>query len=495
MGPKDNASLFQGLAIHDHQDIMSHCGAYPTIFLTFKDIKYSSFADCIKAMKGVLSSLYLEFESVLEAANPRGVEKKWVHAILEGEADTTEYQNALALLTKLLHRATGKKTIVLIDEYDMPIHTGFKSGYYSDIIDFMRNLLSGAFKDNDSLEKGVLTGIMRIAKESIFSGFNNPRACTILDNEFSQYFGFTQAELDQILTDFQLENRANEVRTWYNGYQFGPHTIFNPWSIMQYVTAAQRPDAQAEPYWVNTSDNQLIRNLITEQDALSKADLETLLRGETIHKELETNVVLSNINTDSLWSMLTQSGYLTSRKTIVSQGIHHCDLAIPNLEVRTFFSRTVQAWVKKHAGSGGLKPMLDALLEEDIPQFAFHFSEAVRQTLSYYDTAGNAPERVYHVFLLGMLITLQNRYQVRSNRESGLGRYDILLTPHDPHDPGFVFEFKQTETNPEEAAQKALKQIQAKDYGAVLRQAGVTKARAIGVALCGKQVAFETSLL
>jgi len=411
-------------------------------------------------------------------------------------AHTVTLQKSLGLLTELIHRATGVKPMVLIDEYDAPIHAGYHHGYYSDIIKFMRNLLSGAFKNNKHLEKGVLTGILRIAKESIFSGFNNPRVRTILDEEFSRHFGFTEPEISHILTYYDLEDRQGELRRWYNGYQFGSHTIYNPWSIMQYLTDAKLAGSRAEAYWVNTSDNRLIYDLVVGENAIQQEELEALLRGETVHKEIETNIVMEGMTSDTVWSLLTLSGYLKPRTLKMEGGRYLCDLAIPNLEVRSFYDKTIRDWLKHQTGANGLKPLLTALLAQNMDALAKHFSDMVKGVLSFHDTAGNEPERVYHAFLLGLLVDLRGSYQVLSNRESGFGRYDIIMIPEDTDQPGFVFEFKRIkQQTPEATAALALQQIIERDYATDLREAGVQTIRAIGVAVDGKHTRISSAVL
>ncbi len=328
----------------------------------------------------------------------------------------------------------------------------------------------------------MLTGILRVAKESIFSGFNNSDAHTLLDNPFSKHFGFTWDEVNRILSDISQEHRSKAVREWYNGYRIGDHTMYNPWSIMK---VAAYPESELQPYWVNTSDNQLIKSLITRQNAMPKADLEALLQGKSVQKRLETDIVLGKTNASNLWSMLVHSGYLTSQNTTMEDGAYQCELVIPNREVQTFFRHTIQDWSNEQTGPTGLNVVIESLLAEDMPRFAHHFSEAVRHVLSYHDTAGHLPERVCHVFLLGMLATLQKTFLVRSNRESGLGRYDLSLIPRDPSKTGYVFEFKQAEADLQKTAKDALQQIHRNDYGAELRQMGVARIRAVGVAMCG----------
>jgi hypothetical protein len=410
--------------------------------------------------------------------------------------DPVFMQRIPAVLTKLLSQATGKQVVVLIDEYDMPIHAGHHNGYYREIVAFMRNFLSGAFKDNPHLHKGVLTGILRIAKESIFSGFNNPAVHTILDEAYAEHFGFTEDEVATTLTIFDLTDRTDEVRMWYNGYQFGTHTIYNPWAIMRYVDNARFPTSRAEPYWINTSDNLLIKRLVVGQNAVSRNDLEKLLSSEPLIKELDSNIVLEHVNARALWSMLTFSGYLKVEKIteVMNRTMHQ--LAIPNLEVRTFYERTIRDWLDEQAGPEGMDPLLQALLTENIEVFHHHFQEIISQVLSFHDTAGKEPEKVYHTFMLGLLVNLRGMYQVRSNRESGFGRYDISLVPNDPTHPAWLFEFKVADgQDAKTVATTALQQIIDKDYAAEARAAGAARIYAAGVAVEGKRVTIETRLL
>ncbi|MCP4410017.1 MAG: AAA family ATPase, partial [Gammaproteobacteria bacterium] len=265
---EEGAAPFGGLEVAGQPDIMARCGRYPTIFLTFKDVKFSDYRSCLSEMALMLADLFDHHMSMIEKAVPTRADRRVIETLSSEDPNPAMLQRSLKVLSKLLHRATGQKAIVLVDEYDAPIHAGYRHQYYEEIIGFMRNLLSGAFKDNTHLEKGVLTGILRIAKESIFSGFNNPRVCTILDAEFSQRFGFTETEVERVLDDFNLQDRREEVSNWYNGYRFGPHTIYNPWSIMQYATDARFSSATAQPYWVNTSDNRLVRDLVTGKNAI-----------------------------------------------------------------------------------------------------------------------------------------------------------------------------------------------------------------------------------
>ena len=489
---QDNAELFEGLAVSNHQDVMDHLGSWPTVFMSFKDIKYSDFNSCLKGLAFLLGDLIEEHEELIENSNPSRGDRMVLDSVVNHDLEPVSMERTLKVLTKLIHRATGKKAIVLIDEYDMPIHSGYANGYYEEIISFMRNLLSGAFKDNDHLHKGVLTGILRIAKESIFSGFNNPDVLTLLDEPFSEHFGFTETEVTKILEDVGMTNREAEVRKWYNGYRFGSHTIYNPWSIMK---MAAHPHVPLQPHWVNTSDNMLIRKLIKDENVMARRDLETLLSGEVLVKDISSSIVLGAINERALWSMLTFSGYLkVLNMNVIAQRII-CELTIPNLEVSSFYDETVRDWIDEKVGNKGLAPLLNALLTENIDLFSAIFSEIVVQMLSFHDTAGSEPERVYHTFMLGMLAHLRGSYEVSSNRESGLGRYDVSLIPEDSTKPAFLFEFKAGGEVPKQSAKDALEQIILKDYAATARSRGVSRIHALGVAVSGKTSFMETRLL
>ena len=489
---EDNHALFNGLAVAQHEDVMAQLGAWPTIFISFKDIKYTNFQDCQDALAQLMARLFKEHKADIMRAEPEDLEEVIVESILRGEARPAHLQSALATLTELLHRATGKKAVVLIDEYDMPIHSGYHSGYYQDIVAFMRNLLSGAFKDNPHLHKGVLTGILRLAKESIFSGFNNPDVHTLLGEPFSHHFGFTEVEVSHVLADVGISEREAEVRRWYNGYRFGPHTMYNPWSIMKMAANPQQP---LQPHWVNTSDNILIRKLITDRNAMSQTDLEVLINRDHLRRELNTNIVLDDFDAIALWSMLVFSGYLKTEQVQRVEGRLMANLAIPNLEVAIFFEQTVRKWLGKQMGPSGLEPLLSALLADEMDAFEAIFAELVKQVLSFHDTSGKEPEKVYHTFMLGMLVNLRGTHDVTSNREAGFGRYDVSLLPKDPAKTAYLFEFKVAGDDPEKAAQSAIKQIISKDYAAAARRRGIGQIRALGVAVDGKSTHIETRML
>jgi hypothetical protein len=331
-----------------------------------------------------------------------------------------------------IHRQTGKRVIVLLDEYDTPINAGQEFGYYEEIVVFMRNLLSGALKDNVDLDKGILTGILRIAKKSIFSGLNNPDVLSLLCQEFQDCFGFTETEIKQLSEDFSLTDiQLAALKTWYNGYLFGDRVIYNPWSVLNFIS---RSDIIPRPYWINTSSDSLLRDLITHTEPGFQSQIETLLTGGTIQTPLNENIVLrdldlTNRDEQNIWSLLVFSGYLKP-VNMIQQGFRLIyELAIVNSEVHSFYENTIQSWLQQTMGSQRLRDLLHSLTQADLKKFGKQLKEMVLSVLSYHDTAGDAPERVYHAFVLGLLTSLSDRYIVRSNRESGYGRYDVLMIP------------------------------------------------------------------
>ncbi|MBF0240351.1 MAG: AAA family ATPase [SAR324 cluster bacterium] len=491
--PESHAPLFHGLAIEHYPELMARQGQYPVVFLTFKDVKESSWDACLQKLGQLLSALYRQY---WEAAHAQlAPEEKAVYErVLHKTSLPGELETALAALMQLLRRATGQKVFLLIDEYDAPIHAGFQHGYYDNVILFMRNLLSAALKDNIDLEKGVMTGILRVAKESIFSGLNNPGVYSLLNEDFSSYFGFTEPEIEQIVTDFSVE-QPQALRDWYNGYVFGRQVIYNPWSILNFLDRSER---QFQPFWVNTSANELVRDLITLSDSDLQHQVETLLAGGTIFAPLDDNIVLRDIEQshNTIWNFLTFSGYLKPVNRLEQELTPLYELGIPNREVQYFFHTSIQHWLSRQIGERRLHPLLQALLNADVETFEDVLREMVLETLSFHDTAGQEPEKVYHAFVLGMLVNLSETHRVRSNRESGYGRYDVMLLPKDPHKTGFVLEFKKINRHREETGESAmasaLKQIQDKHYATELRVAGIQNIIGIGVVVEGKKVWVES---
>ncbi|MDM8538629.1 AAA family ATPase [Desulfobacterales bacterium HSG17] len=316
--------------------------------------------------------------------------------------------------------------VILIDEYDTPIHAGYTGGYYEQIISFMRNFLSSGLKDNSYLFKGVLTGILRVAKESVFSGLNNLGAYTILDKEFNTSFGFTEPEVINLLKDYAISNRYNDVASWYNGYVFGGEIIYNPWSVLQF---AHRKPKIPSPYWVNTANTGMIDTLATKGGREVKDEIGCLLEGKTISRSVYESIVMKDIEKrdDLLWSFLLFSGYL---KTVGDKGQRNTyNLAIPNREVRYIYEEMIIRWFGEKIESSRIETLLNSLIKGNIDDFEYLLADIVEKVLSFHDTGGTEPEKFYHAFVLGLLVWLEDRYEVKSNRESGLGRYDVVLIP------------------------------------------------------------------
>jgi len=491
------AHLFQGLAIEREASIMQHQGQYPVIFLTFKNCKGSTKEECFYHIRHLFKKLFLEYKaSVYQTLVEE--ERRDYDIITQEQGQLGNWEEALSFLMQLFHRQTGKRVIVLLDEYDTPIHAGQEQGYYEDIVLFMRIMLGNALKDNSDLEKGIVTGILRIAKESIFSDLNNLDVLSLLRSEFQDCFGFTEPEIEQLSIDFSLAELLEILKKWYNGYLFGNRVIYNPWSILSFLASQDR---FPRPYWINTSGNALLREIITRTDPTFQEKIETLLAGFTITTPLNENIVLRDLehNEQNVWSLLVFSGYLKPVSFQFRDEEPIYDLAIPNREVQAFYRNTVQLWVQKTVGSQRLQQLLRALTQTDFKTFGKLLKEMVLAVLSYHDIAGKKPERVYHAFVLGLLTNMTDRYHIRSNRESGYGRYDVLMIPLDPNEPGFVFEFKKIdkpeEKNASEAMQSALEQIQKQQYAAELREHDVKKIWGIGVVVSGKRVWVENIAL
>ncbi len=491
------AHLFEGLAISQEASIMPHQGQYPVIFLSFKSCKSPNLEECLSEIRRLLKQLYLEHQASLYP-KLSALEQTDYDMIINQQGKIGDWQSALSFLMHAYHRQTGKRVIVLLDEYDTPIHAGQEHGYYEQIVLFMRIMLGNALKDNSDLEKGVVTGILRIAKESIFSDFNNLDVLSLLRSEFQDCFGFTEAEIEQLSIDFSLAELLEILRKWYNGYLFGNRVIYNPWSILSFLASQDR---FPRPYWINTSANALLRELITRTEPAFQAQIETLLAGGTIATPLNENIVLRDLGDDeqNVWSLLVFSGYLKPVSMTVQRVRPLYELAIPNLEVYSFYEDTLRSWVQQTVGSQRLQQLLRALTQTDFKTFGKLLKEMVLAVLSYHDIAGKKPERVYHAFVLGLLTNMTASYQIRSNRESGYGRYDVLMIPLNPNEPGFIFEFKKIdkpeEKNAADAMQSALEQIQKQQYAVELREHGIKKIWGIGVVVSGKRVWVESIAL
>ena len=492
--PADNARLFSGLKIMDAgEEYTSKLGAYPVISITLKDVKHASWQDCYSALKSVIAQLYISHKFLIDS-DVLGVEEKITYTdICLEAAEKSEFESSIKNLSDYLYRYYQKKVVILIDECDMPIQAGYVNGYYSEIIEFMSNMLGAAMKGNGPLKKAVLSGILRVIKESVFSGFNNFYISTLLSEDYSDHFGFSESEVARMLEYFGAAGRFDEVKKWYNGYIFGNNVIYNPWSMINFCRS---PKAPASPYWINTSSNDIIKDLLKRAGAGITKDIQTLIDGGTIEKTIDENIVYGEIDksAESLWSFFLMSGYLKTVGTKTDEnGQKICELMIPNMEVLSFYRRSISGWFSERGlEDNKYHKMLECLVAGDIARFEKYFQEVVLTSFSYFDITESAAEKVYHAFIMGLMIGIEKTHFIRSNRESGYGRYDLMLAPRAKDGFGFIFEFKKVDTfvgeKLETVCDEALKQIAEKQYGSELKAAGVTRVIEIALAFEGKKV-------
>ena len=440
----DNDKLFGNLKIwNSDEEIKENCGKYPVINLSFKDAKANNWNDCYELITNEITQLYRKFNYLLKDNILEEYEKNDYNLIINRKSKPTDYQNSIKQLSEYLQRYHNETVIILVDEYDTPIQAGYGK-FYNEVVPFMRNLLSGAFKDNSNLYKGVITGILRVSKESIFSGLNNLSVFSILDDEFSDKFGFTENEVKNILTDFNIKTDYAEIKKWYDGYKFGETIkIYNPWSILNFAVSKNE---KFKTFWTNTSANELIKREIKKKDANNiRQELLKLINNEIIIKDIEENFVFTDLDIDNelLWTLLTYSGYLTTREKISRK---EYEIVIPNYEIKTIFQDTILNWLKTDVKiiKSLLQNTANYLINNQIEKFENGFKEIIGDTFSYYDTAKNN-EYIYHSYILGLLAIIGDDYIIKSNKESGEGRYDILLIPHDKFKNGVVIEIKQIE--------------------------------------------------
>jgi hypothetical protein len=489
--------LFSSLAISKAgQPYLDKMGKHPVIFLSFKTVKELDWESCLDKIKQLIRKEYSRHYYLLKCRDLIPPEKDYFKKIVDLAGNKNDYENSLESLLIFLNRHYGERAVILIDEYDAPVHAGFNHGYYDEVINFIRNLLCGGLKDTDQyLEKSILTGIMRIAKESIFSGLNNPGVYTLLSKEFDDKFGFTEPELETLLTDFNLLHCYDGVQEWYNGYRFGSRVVYNPWSIINFLGSEEK---ELKPYWINTSDNAIVESLLSREGKELKEELEQLIRGQTVEKAIEENIVLKDISRreNLLWSFLLMVGYLkqTAKRMERTTGKMYYTLSIPNMEVKTLYITIVENFFSGKIENKRLEIMLKALLEGDIDVFEEIFSDYVVKAMSFFDMEmGAEPEKVYHAFVMGLLLWLTPDYQVNSNRESGYGRYDIMIIPEEKTKLGFIIEFKKTRKKEtlESAVKSALEQIENRKYETELLQRGIKNYKKLAIVFKGKEVTVK----
>ncbi len=465
----------------------SYQGKYPVIFLSFKDVKCSSWEDTFTQMKELIITEY-QRHIELETSNKLSVyEKEKFIKIAKGEAGIVECQMSLELLSRLLAKHHEEKAIIIIDEYDTPIQQGHVCGFYQDVVNFMRNLFSGGLKDNPSLAFGFMTGILRVAKESIFSGLNNITIYSILDRKYSQYFGFTKDEVQEMLEYYHISDKYDEVCEWYDGYLFGNTEIFNPWSVINYIENNCFPKA----FWQSTGSNDIVGEVIACATPEITEDLHRLLSGDNITTFVDTGVIYPEVqnNPYSIYSFLLVAGYLRVSKIYPQHdGNFICEVGIPNKEISYVYEKEVLNKTNQNVAAIAIS---QAIFSGNADKLQKLLDKFMVECISSFDTAN---EGFYHGMMLGLCAVLSNRYWVRSNRESGLGRFDIMLIPRVKVIPAFIYEFKYTKDEKADLnalAQEALKQIDDKKYDAELSDFGTENVVKIGIAFRGKSAVVK----
>ena len=478
---EENKKLFENLKI-SNSEYMSEQGKYPVIFISLKDLKGNSWKECLKRLKLFIFDLYAEFEYIREKMNEW--DKRKFEKVLYEQEDA-DYIMSLKFLADSLYKYYGEKAIILIDEYDAPIINAFDKGYYNEAINFFQTFYSSALKTNNSLKYGILTGITRIIKEGIFSGLNNLYVNTILSRDYSEYFGLLESEVVEMLDYFGMKYKIEEVKEWYNGYIFGESEVYNPWSIVNYVR-----EKEIKAYWANVSGNTLLENMLNHAGESVYDDLKRFTDGESIEKYISDGTTIKSLlsNDDEIWQLLLYSGYLTKdEKQEKESDSNVYNLKIPNKEIRKYFGNM---FLNRFFGTEVKTNILIKALEGgDIKKFEETLGEIMINMLSHFDL-DKEMEKIYQVFMIGLVGFLMGKYEIISNDESGYGRYDLAMIPIKSNEKAYLMEFKisKTKKGMEVSAEKALKQIDEKKYDTKLKARGIKNILKIGIAFYGKEV-------
>jgi len=469
-------------------------GKYPVIFLSFKDVKFNTWEETFDAIKDLFSKEISRHPELIGNDKLSAPDKKRIDSLVAGDCSAVELSGALATLSQVLHEYHGIAPIIIIDEYDTPIQQGHVKGFYEEVIGFMRNLFSGGLKDNKHLTYGFLTGILRVAKESIFSGLNNLKINSILDKKYSAYFGLTADEVKEMAAYYGVLEKYEEICNWYDGYRFGETEIFNPWSVINYFGN----DNQARAYWQSTGSNEIIGEILGEADETIYEKLSALMQGESILTYIDTGVIYPQVksNPSSVYSFLLVAGYLKVIKCDPAfSGDFMCEVALPNKEIAFVYNKEILQKLHKIVPQATAISIQEAIYSNNASALQKHIGILLMQSASSYDTVG---ENFYHGLVLGLCATLDNRYYITSNRESGEGRYDICLCPKDTNMPGILIELKAakgcSDDNLIKLSESALKQINDRKYATELITKGVKKVFQYGVAFSGKRVEISRNI-
>ena len=489
--PEDTSKYFKDKKIWQAgEKYTSQQGKYPVIFLSLKDANKDNWQDLYSRLKATITDEFLRHKELKKST--RLSNTAFYEKIIAGTGNITDYATSLLRLSQMLHEHYRQQPIIIIDEYDTPIQAGYINGFYEQAIQFIRDLFSSALKDNPHIAFGFLTGILRVAKESIFSGLNNINVNSLLERRYSDYFGFTTEEVQTMATYYQADDKMSELQEWYDGYKFGNTEIYNPWSVLKYFNNY----CEAEPYWVQTSANSTIREIIKGLDSSTCENLRALLNDITINSVIETNIIYPKLKDSQtiIFGFLLMTGYLKAVQTRRINGVSFCELAIPNKEIRTVYNNEIIALLADNIDNGIINQLQQYLITKNSSALQKTLRKFLLETVSYYDTL---KENYYQGLLLGMTGLFTNTYYVSSNRESGEGRYDIQLQPKTAAMPGIIIEIKAAKDATEEQlkalAANALAQIDSKKYDTELRKQSIKNIYKYGIAFSGKKVEIVTN--
>ena len=484
---KSNAYLFDGLKIAAYPEYMAYQGQYPVISISLKSMKQASYTNAFYMYKNLIAKEYEKHKIILESNQILDSEKEVFQNIMEQRADQNVYLNSIRTLSDILAKYYEKNVIILIDEYDVPLENAYHEGFYDDMTNLIRSCFESALKTNPSLEFAVLTGCLRVSRESIFTGLNNLKTYSITKNKFSQYFGFTQAEMQEILQTFSLEQYAGTIAKWYDGYRFGLTEIYNPWNVLNCIDSYLQNDMVAcEPYWSNTSSNRIVKRLIEESNERTKSMVEELINGTPIHTQIFEDVTYGTIdvNQDYIWSFLLFTGYLKIISCETFGDETYYDMVIPNVEIKSIYKNTIRSWFIDHINRDSRTDILESVIHADAEKLEDLLCTWLTNTISCFDEQ----ENYYHGFVTG-LVSGFNGYMVVSNRESGNGRFDLVVKQRSRWHHAAILEFKVVEKYNQmtKACEDALRQIEEKDYEASLRDEQYENIAKLGICFCQKR--------
>ena len=474
---EENKRLFSGLDI-EKSEYMSEQGQYPVIFISLKSIKAKTWEEAIQEIRLLVLELFSEYKYLLKDLDEYDLPR--FKKYLLGDADLSELKNALLFLTRILFHKYKKEVILLIDEYDSPLISAYEHYYYDDAVTFFKVFYGEALKTNQYLKMGVMTGIIRVIKAGIFSDLNNLNVYSILENEYSEFFGFNQDEIEETLEYFDVKYELFDVKNWYDGYKFGDSDVYNPWSILKFLKSKK-----IGSHWIDTSGNFLINQILKNTDSEIMETLEALFNGETVEENISGNSDLSSLmGQEEIWELLLFSGYLTINEKIGEDYEDVYSLRLPNREVREFFRKK---FIDVNFGESMFRKAMEGLKNLKFDIFQKYLQNILLKSTSFMDTKN---ESFYHGLVLGMMFYLDNHYYVKSNKESGFGRYDVVIEPKNKNNRGFILEFKvvKNEDDLEKVSQEAIEQIMEKKYDIGLRDRGIKDVTFVGVAFCGKVV-------